>query len=295
VWRDRLPQVAMAVIPAGIFILYNPLFPMLIFPVFGIYQQIRDERKCGKMSGHNKWSTIKHKKGAADAKRGKIFTKLIKEITVAAKIGGGDPDGNPRLRTAIDKAKAENMPKDNIERAIKKGTGGLEGVTYEETTYEGYGPGGVAVLVEVMTDNRNRTVSDVRSIFSKCNGNMGEAGCVSWMFDKKGLIVFSGDADFDKLFEAALEAGADDVSDEDGQIEVTTDPSAFFDVREALEKAGFKYDSAEVTMIPQTMVKLEGKQAESMLRLMERLEDNDDVQNVYANFDISEEEMEKMM
>ena len=247
------------------------------------------------MSGHNKWSTIKHKKGAADAKRGKVFTKLIKEITVAAKIGGGDPDGNPRLRTAMDKAKAENMPKDNIERAIKKGTGDMDGVNYEETTYEGYGPGGVAVLVEVMTDNRNRTVSDVRSIFSKCNGNMGEAGCVSWIFDKKGLIVFPGDVDFDTLFEAALEAGADDVSDEDGQIEVVTDPGAFIEVRDALEKAGFKPDSAEVTMIPQTMVKLEGKQAESMLRLMERLEDNDDVQNAYANFDISEEEMEKMM
>ncbi len=247
------------------------------------------------MSGHNKWSTIKHKKGAADAKRGKIFTKLIKEITVAAKIGGADPGGNPRLRTAIDKAKAENMPKDNVERAIKKGAGGLEGTTYEETTYEGYGPGGVAVLVEVMTDNRNRTVSDVRSIFSKCNGNMGESGCVSWLFDKKGLIVYPKSVDFDKLFEAALEAGADDVSDEEDQVEVLTDPAAFIEVRELLEKAGFKYESAEVTMIPQTMVKLEGKQAESMLKLMERLEDNDDVQNVYANFDISQEEMERMM
>jgi YebC/PmpR family DNA-binding regulatory protein len=247
------------------------------------------------MSGHNKWSTIKHKKGAADAKRGKIFTKIIKELTVAAKMGGGDPDANPRLRTAIDKAKSENMPKDNIERAIKKGSGGLEGVNYEETTYEGYGPGGVAVLVEVMTDNRNRTVSDVRSIFSKCNGNMGEAGCVAWLFDKKGLIVYAKGTDFDTLFEAALEAGADDVTDEEGQIEVVTDPSAFIEVREALEKAGFKHESAEVTMIPQTMVKLDGKQAESMLKLMDRLEDNDDVQNVYANFDISDEEMEKMM
>jgi YebC/PmpR family DNA-binding regulatory protein len=247
------------------------------------------------MSGHNKWSTIKHKKGAADAKRGKIFTKLIKELTVAAKMGGSDPDANPRLRTAIDKAKSENMPKDNIERAIKKGSGELEGVNYEETTYEGYGPGGVAVLVEVMTDNRNRTVSDVRSIFSKCNGNMGEAGCVSWLFDKKGLIVYSKDTDFDTLFEAALEAGADDVADEEGQIEVVTEPASFIEVREALEKAGFKHESAEVTMIPQTMVKLEGKQAESMLKLMDRLEDNDDVQNVYANFDISDEEMEKMM
>ncbi len=247
------------------------------------------------MSGHNKWSTIKHKKGAADAKRGKVFTKIIKELTVAAKMGAADPDANPRLRTAIDKAKSENMPKDNIERAVKKGSGGLEGVNYEETTYEGYGPGGVAVLVEVMTDNRNRTVSDVRSIFSKCNGNMGEAGCVAWLFDKKGLIVYPEGTDFDALFEAALEAGADDVADEDGQIEVVTEPSAFIEVREALEKAGFKHESADVTMIPQTMVKLEGKQAESMLKLMDRLEDNDDVQNVYANFDISDEEMEKMM
>jgi YebC/PmpR family DNA-binding regulatory protein len=247
------------------------------------------------MSGHNKWSTIKHKKGAADAKRGKVFTKIIKEISVAAKLGGGDPAGNPRLRTAIDKAKEENMPKDNIERAIKKGTGEMEGVSYEEITYEGYGPGGVAVLVEAMTDNRNRTVSDVRSIFTKCNGNMGETGCVSWLFDKKGLIVFPKGTDLEKLFEVALEVGAEDVSDEEEQIEVTTDPSAFIEVREALEKAGFKYDSAEVTMIPQTMVKLEGKQAESMLRLMDRLEDNDDVQNVYANFDISMDEMERMM
>jgi YebC/PmpR family DNA-binding regulatory protein len=247
------------------------------------------------MSGHNKWSTIKHKKGAADAKRGKIFTKIIKEISVAAKLGGGDPNGNPRLRTAMDKAKQENMPKDNIERAIKKGTGGMEGVTYEEIVYEGYGPGGVAVLVEVMTDNRNRTVSDVRSIFTKCNGNMGEAGCVSWMFDKKGLMVFPKSVNFDQLFEAALEAGAEDVADAEEQIEVTTDPSTFIEVREALEKAGFKYDSAEITMIPQTMIALEGKQAESMLKLMDRLEDNDDVQNVYANFDISAEDMERLM
>ena len=248
------------------------------------------------MSGHNKWSTIKHKKGAADAKRGKVFTKIIKEITVAAKLGGGDPDGNPRLRTAIDKAKAENMPKDNVERAIKKGAGGLEGTTYEETTYEGYGPGGTAVLVEVMTDNRNRTVSDVRSIFTKCNGNMGESGCVSWLFDKKGLLVFpQKTTDFDKLFEAAIEAGADDVTDEGDVFEVLTDPTAFHEVKTALEKAGFKAESGEVTMIPQTMVKLEGKNAENMLKLMDRMEDNDDVQNVYANFDISEEEMEKMM
>jgi len=247
------------------------------------------------MSGHNKWSTIKHKKGAADAKRGKIFTKLIKEICVAAKLGGGDLAANPRLRTAVDKAKAENMPKDNIERAIKKGAGGLEGVIYEEIVYEGYGPGGAAVLVEVMTDNRNRSVSEVRSIFTKNNGNMGEAGCVSWLFDKKGLILFDKAIDFDQLFEAALEVGADDVEEQDEQIEVITDPSAFIEVREALEAKGFKYLSAEITMLPQTQVVLEGKQAESMLKLMDKMEDCDDVQNVYSNFDISAEDMESMM
>lgn len=247
------------------------------------------------MSGHSKWATIKHKKGALDAKRGKIFTRLIKEITVASRMGGGDPNMNPRLRLAVDKAYENNMPKDNVERAIKKGAGGLEGTNYEETTYEGYGPGGTAVLVEVMTDNRNRTVSDVRSIFTKCNGNMGESGCVSWLFDKKGLLVFPKSVDFDSLFEAAIEAGADDVADEEEQFEVLTDPTAFHQVKTALEGAGFKADSAEITMIPQTMVKLDGKNAENMLKLMDRLEDNDDVQNVYANFDISTEEMEKMM
>lgn len=246
------------------------------------------------MSGHNKWSTIKHKKGAADAKRGKIFTKIIKEISVAAKLGGGDPSANPRLRTAIDKAKSENMPKDNIERAIKKGTGGMEGVNYEEIMYEGYGPGGVAVLVEVMTDNRNRSVSEVRSIFTKCNGNMGEAGCVAWMFDKKGLILFDKAVDFDALFEAALEAGAEDVTEEDEQFEVRTEPSSFIEVRDKLEAKGFKPLNAEITMIPQTLIALEGKQAESMLKMMDRLEDCDDVQNVYANFDISSDEMEKL-
>jgi YebC/PmpR family DNA-binding regulatory protein len=247
------------------------------------------------MSGHNKWSTIKHKKGATDAKRGKVFTKIIKEISVAAKLGGGDPVANPRLRTAIDKAKAENMPKDNIERAIKKGAGGMEGVTYEEIIYEGYGPGGAAVLVEVLTDNRNRSVSDIRSIFTKCNGNMGEAGCVAWMFSKKGLILYDKSADFEQLFEAAIEAGAEDVAEQDEQFEVTTEPGDFTEVREALEAKGLRHASAEITMIPQTLVVLEGKQAESMLKLMDRLEDNDDVQNVYSNFDISSEEMEKMM
>lgn len=247
------------------------------------------------MSGHNKWSTIKHKKGAADAKRGKIFTKLIKEISVAAKLGGGDPGGNPRLRTAVDKAKAENMPKENIDRAIKKGTGEMEGVTYEEIVYEGYGPGGAAVLVEVMTDNRNRSVSEIRSIFTKHNGNMGEAGCVAWMFSKKGLIVYDRGVDFEQLFEAALEAGAEDVTEQEEQIEVTTEPAAFIEVREALAARGFRHLNAEITMIPQTMVALEGKQAENMLKLMDRLEDNDDVQNVYANFDISADEMERLM
>lgn len=247
------------------------------------------------MSGHNKWSTIKHKKGAADAKRGKVFTKLIKEISIAARLGGGDPAANPRLRTAIDKAKGENMPKDNIERAIKKGTGGMEGVVYEEIMYEGYGPGGVAVLVEVLTDNRNRTVAEVRSVFTKANGNMGETGCVAWMFDKKGLINYDKSLDFDALFEAALEVGAEDVVEDDEQIEVITEPSSFIEVREALEAKGFKHQNAEITMIPQTMVELEGKQAESMLKLMDKLEDCDDVQNVYANFDISSDEMEKMM
>ena len=247
------------------------------------------------MSGHNKWSTIKHKKGAADAKRGKVFTKIIKEISVAAKLGGGDPVANPRLRTAIDKAKAENMPKDNIERAVKKGAGGMEGVTYEEIVYEGYGPGGAAVLVEVLTDNRNRSVSDIRSILTKCNGNMGEAGCVAWMFSKKGLIVYDKSVDFEQLFEAAIEAGAEDVAEQDEHIEVTTEPGAFIEVREALEARGFKFLNAETTMIPQTQVLLEGKQAENMLKMMDKLEDNDDVQNVYSNFDISSEEMEKMM
>ena len=247
------------------------------------------------MSGHNKWSTIKHKKGAADAKRGKVFTKIIKEISVAAKLGGGDPVANPRLRTAIDKAKAENMPKDNIERAIKKGAGGMEGVTYEEIIYEGYGPGGAAVLVEVLTDNRNRSVSDIRSIFTKCNGNMGESGCVAWMFSQKGLILYDKSVDFEQLFEAAIEAGAEDVAEQDEQFEVTTEPGSFIEVREALDAKGFRHANAEITMIPQTLVVLEGKQAENMLKLMDRLEDNDDVQNVYSNFDISSEEMEKMM
>ncbi len=247
------------------------------------------------MAGHSKWANIKHRKGAQDAKRGKIFTKLIKEITVAAKIGGGDPAANPRLRTAVDKAKSENMPKDTIERAIKKGTGDLDGVEYEEGTFEGYGPGGVAVIVEFMTDNRTRTVADVRHIFSKHNGNLGVSGSVSFLFDRKGLIAFSTEDDFETIFEAALEAGAEDVKDEGDVYEVITDPANFIEVRDALGEAGLKWETAETTMLPQTMVQLEGKQAEQMLKLMDRLEDNDDVQNVYANFDISDEEIEKVM
>ncbi len=247
------------------------------------------------MAGHSKWANIKHRKGAQDAKRGKIFTKLIKEITVAAKIGGADLEGNPRLRTAVDKAKSENMPKDTIDRAIKKGSGDLDGVNYEEGTFEGYGPGGVAVIVEFMTDNRTRTVADVRHIFSKHNGNLGVSGSVSFLFDRKGLIAFSTENDFDAIFEVALEAGAEDVKDEGDAYEVITDPANFIEVREAIMAAGLKWENAETTMIPQTMVQLEGKQAEQMLKMMDKLEDNDDVQNVYANFDISDEELEKAM
>ena len=248
------------------------------------------------MSGHSKWSTIKHKKGAADAKRGKIFTKIIKEITLAARLGGGDPEGNPRLRQAVLAAKAENMPKDNIDKAIKKGSGELEGAAaYEEVTYEGYGPGGVAVLVEVMTDNKNRTVSEIRHIFSKHGGNLGENGCVSWIFEKKGNIVFNkNDVDEDALMELVLEAGGEDVVEQESEYEVITDPSAFEAVREAIEKAGLTYVMAEIGMIPQNTVKMDEKKAEQMLKLMEKMEDNDDVQHVYANFDIPDEIMEKL-
>jgi len=248
------------------------------------------------MSGHSKWSTIKHKKGAADAKRGKVFTKIIREITLAARLGGGDPEGNPRLRQAIVAAKAENMPKDNIEKAIKKGAGELgDGTVYEETVYEGYGPGGVAVLVEVMTDNKNRTVSEIRHIFSKHGGNLGENGCVSWMFDKKGTIIFSKDeVNEDELMEIVLEAGGDDVADEESEYEVITDPGSFEDVKAAIDDAGMKYLLAEISMVPQTTVKLDEKKATQMLKLMEQMEDNEDVQNVYANFDIPDEIMERL-
>jgi len=247
------------------------------------------------MSGHSKWSTIKRKKGVADSKRGKTFTKIIKEIMVAARFGGGDINSNPRLRAAVLAAKAENMPKDNIERAIKKGTGELEGVNYEELTYEGYGPGGVAMILEVLTDNKNRTVADVRHIFSKHSGSLGEGGCVSWMFEKRGLILIGKDGtDEDRLIEVALDAGALDVKDAGKEFEVTTDAAKFEQIKKALEDAGFKSNYSEVTMVPQNTVRLTGKEAEQMLKLMEGLEDSDDVQKVYANFDIADEEMERL-
>ncbi len=246
------------------------------------------------MSGHSKWHTIKHKKGATDAKRGKIFTKLIKEVTVAARTGGsGDVDLNARLRKAVNDAKAQNMPNDTIDRAIKRGTGELEGVNYEEITYEGYGINGVAVLVETMTDNRNRTVAELRHIFSKNGGNLGEAGSVAWMFDKKGLIIVDKEAKSeDELFEIAIEAGADDVKDEGDVFEIYTAPENYEAVSDAIKKAGIEPQNAEVSMIPQTYVKLEGDDAKKMLKLYEAVDDNDDVQNIYANFDIDESEME---
>lgn len=248
------------------------------------------------MSGHSKWANIKHKKGAADAKRGKVFNKLIKEITVAARMGGGDPGGNPRLRSAIAAARAENMPKDNMERAIKKGTGELEGAVYEEITYEGYGPGGVAVLVECMTDNRNRTVAEVRSFFSKSGGNLGETGCVSWMFDKKGsLLVDKSIVDEEKLMDMAIEAGAEDVAEEDEDFQVITAPEDFPDVREALEKGGVSFIEASVSMIPKNVIEVaDEKTAGQLLKLLENLEDNDDVQKVHANFDIPDEIMDAL-
>ena len=241
------------------------------------------------MSGHSKWATIKHKKGAADAKRGKLFTRLIKEISIAAKQGGGDPDGNPRLRTAIAAAKAENMPADNIKRAIQRGTGELEGASYEEIVYEGYGPGGVAIMVQVLTDNKNRAVSELRHLFSKNNGNLGETGSVGYLFSKKGLItVPKADASEEKLTEIVLEAGAEDLADDGDMWEVTTDPKEYEKVLEAIKGAKITPEVAEVTMVPSTYQKLEGTQAAAMIRLLEALEDLDDTQNVYTNFDMDE-------
>ena len=245
------------------------------------------------MSGHSKWSTIKRKKGATDAKRGKIFSGLIKEITVAARLGGSDPNANPRLRTAITTAKAENMPKDNIERAIKKGTGALEGVAYEEVYYEGYGPGGAAVLVQSLTDNKKRTVADIRYIFSKSGGSLGEAGCVAWMFEKKGLFVFEKDGvDEETLMGAVLDVGGEDIRDEESTLEVITALEDFEAVKKALDAGNLQFLLAEITMVPKSTVKLEDKDAEQMLLLMDALEDADDVQKVYSNFDISDKTLE---
>jgi len=246
------------------------------------------------MSGHSKWATIKHKKGALDAKRGKIFTRLIKEISIAAK-SGGDPDMNPRLRTAIAAAKAENMPADNIKRAIQRGTGELPGATYEEFSLEGYGPGGVAVLVDINTDNRNRTVSEIRHAFGKNGGNMAEAGAVSWMFHKKGdIVVAKTAAKEDDLMGIVLDAGAEDLRDDGENWEVLTEPSAYEAVLEAVKKAGITPASAGVSMIPQNYIKLEGANANTMIRLLEALEEHDDVQNVHANFDIDQKLLEEV-
>jgi YebC/PmpR family DNA-binding regulatory protein len=244
------------------------------------------------MSGHSKWHSIKHKKGALDAKRGKLFTKFIKEITVSARTGGGDPDANARLRKAILDAKSGNMPNDTIDRAIRRGTGEEEGVNYEEITYEGYGPGGVALLIESMTDNRNRTVAEIRHIFSKNGGNLGESGSVGWMFEKKGYIVVEKAAKSeDELFELAIEAGADDLRDDEENFEIITSPEAFDAVLTAVKGAGVEPQVAEVEMVPQNYIRLEGSDARQMLKLMEALEDHDDVQKVSANFDISEADM----
>ncbi len=247
------------------------------------------------MSGHSKWAQIKHKKAATDAKRGQIFTKLIKEITVAARQGGGDPAGNARLRTAIAAAKAANMPTENIERAVKKGTGELPGVAYEEVTYEAYGPGGVAIIIEVMTDNKNRTIAELRHIFSRMGGNMGETGCVSWMFTKAGVIyVPIENANEEKLMETVLDAGATDIQQAEGFYEIYTEVGDLENVREKLAASGFVIDSAEITAIPQSMVRVEGKDGERVYKLLEALEEHDDVQRVFSNADIDEEIVAKM-
>jgi YebC/PmpR family DNA-binding regulatory protein len=247
------------------------------------------------MSGHSKWATIKHKKGALDAKRGKIFTRLIKEITMAAKSGGGDPEGNPRLRTAIAAAKAENMPADNIKRAVQRGTGELPGATYEEITFEGYGPGGVALLVDVTTDNRNRTVSEIRHAFTKNGGNLGESGSVAWMFHKKGSIVVpKSAAKEDDLMNLVLENGGEDLNDDGENWEITTDPGAYEGVLDAVKKAGIEVAHSEVGMVPKNYIKLEGPAANQMIRLLEAIEDHDDVQNVYSNFDVDQRQLEEV-
>jgi YebC/PmpR family DNA-binding regulatory protein len=246
------------------------------------------------MSGHSKWSQIKHKKANTDAKRGKAFTKIVKEITVAAKSGGGDPDGNPRLRLAIDKAKEVNMPADNIKKAVMKGTGELPGVNYEEVTYEGYGPGGAAIMMDVLTDNKNRTVGEIRYILSKNGGNLGESGCVGWIFDKKGyILVNKKKTDEDSLMTVALDAGAEDMKNdpEEENYEITTTPEALDAVKKALSSSKIETAHAEVTMLPKNYVALEGSAAEQMIRLMDALEDHDDIQNVYANFDLPDDDL----
>jgi YebC/PmpR family DNA-binding regulatory protein len=244
------------------------------------------------MSGHSKWSSIKHKKAARDAKRGKVFTKLIKEITIAARLGGGDPNANPRLRTAIATAKGQSMPNDNIDRAVKKGTGELGGDRLEEVVYEGYGPGGAAIIVEALTDNRNRLVAELRNLFTRHSGNLGETNCVAWMFKKRGIItVEKGATDEDRLIEVALEAGADDVSSSDDSYQVLTPLDKFAAVRDAIDRASIPIAHAEVTMIPDNTVQVAGSAASQLLKLMEELEDHDDVQNVAANFDISDQDM----
>jgi len=246
------------------------------------------------MSGHSKWSSIKHKKAAVDSKRGKVFTRIIKEITVAAREGGGNQDTNPRLRAAVASAKAQNMPNDTIERGIQRGTGQLPGVTYEEITYEGYGPKGVAIIVEVVTDNRNRSTADLRFILSKHGGNMGERGSVSWMFDKKGIIIVDKEkADEDELMMIALEAGAEDIKTEGDSFEIITDPADFESVKSAVDEAEIETDLAEISMIPQTTVKLDGEEATQLLKIMEGLEEHEDVQNVYSNFDIPDDIIEQ--
>jgi len=244
------------------------------------------------MSGHSKWSQIKHKKANTDAKKGKSFTKIVKEISVAARTGGGDPDGNPRLRTAIEKAKEVNMPSENIKKAIMKGTGELPGTTYEENVYEGYGPGGAALLIETLSDNKNRTVSEIRHILSKKGGSLGETGCVAWMFEKKGyILVEKSKADEDTLMSLVLEAGAEDMENDpkEDNYEITASPENLNAVKEALVKGGLPVDVAEITMLPKSYVPLEGSTSEQMVRLLEALEENEDVQNVYSNFDISDE------
>jgi YebC/PmpR family DNA-binding regulatory protein len=249
------------------------------------------------VAGHSKWAQIKHKKAHVDAKRGKIFSKIVKEISVAARLGGGDISGNPRLRQAIDKAKEMNMPQDNIKRAIMKGTGDLPGMSYEETLYEGYGPGGVAILLEALTDNKNRTVPEVRHIMSKHGGNLGEAGCVSWMFTKKGyILVEKSKIDEDSLMAAALESGAEDMKNDpkEDSYEIISSPEDMVKIKETLESSGIPLSLAEITMLPTTYIMLDNKSAEQMLRLVDALEDNDDIQNVYTNFDIPEEVVSKV-